>query len=94
MSLWVEQVPEEDLQRVAMATHGQIQTTVNKLDTRVLGTCERFEERQVGGERYNLFTGGAAGDYQLMHGRAGSGATIIAQRCQGTWWQGTWWELW
>lgn len=52
------QVPEEDLQRVAEATGGQIQTTVNNLSpAKALGTCQRFEERQVGAERYNLFTG-------------------------------------
>eukprot|EP00775_Hariotina_reticulata_P013203 gene13203-13334_t len=50
-------VPEDDLQRVAKATGARVQTTVNNLDTAVLGTCKRFEERQVGGERYNLFTG-------------------------------------
>ncbi|WIA31541.1 hypothetical protein OEZ86_002432 [Tetradesmus obliquus] len=50
-------VPEDDLQRMAKATGARMQTTVNNLDKAVLGTCERFEERQVGGERYNLFTG-------------------------------------
>eukprot|EP00887_Chlorella_sp_A99_P006503 scaffold3.g6503.t1 len=50
-------VPEEDLRRVAEATGAQVQTTVNSLDPKVLGTCARFEERQVGAERYNLFTG-------------------------------------
>ncbi|KAF8070892.1 CCT7 [Scenedesmus sp. PABB004] len=50
-------VQEDDLQRVAKATGARMQTTVNNLDTAVLGTCARFEERQVGGERYNLFTG-------------------------------------
>ncbi|KAL4458807.1 hypothetical protein ABPG75_013672 [Micractinium tetrahymenae] len=50
-------VPEEDLQRVAEATGGQVQTTVNSLSPKALGTCARFEERQVGAERYNLFTG-------------------------------------
>lgn len=50
-------VAEEDLQRVAKATGARVQTTCNGLTTEVLGTCERFEERQVGAERYNLFTG-------------------------------------
>lgn len=50
-------VPEEDLRRVADATGAQVQTTVNNLDPSVLGTCAAFEERQVGAERYNLFTG-------------------------------------
>eukprot|EP01100_Stratorugosa_tubuloviscum_P009064 TRINITY_DN379_c0_g1_i1.p1 TRINITY_DN379_c0_g1~~TRINITY_DN379_c0_g1_i1.p1 ORF type:complete len:542 (+),score=303.39 TRINITY_DN379_c0_g1_i1:1842-3467(+) len=50
-------VPEEDLKRVAKATGASIQTTVNNLIPSVLGTCEVFEERQVGKERYNFFTG-------------------------------------
>lgn len=49
---------EEDLQRVAEATGAQIQTTVNSLSPKALGSCTQFQERQVGGERYNLFTGG------------------------------------
>lgn len=48
-------VVEEDLQRVCKATGAKVQTTVNNLDPAVLGRCGRFEERQVGGERYNLF---------------------------------------
>jgi T-complex protein 1 subunit eta len=56
------QVAEEDLQRVAEASGGQIQTTVNKLSPKALGTCAFFEERQVGAERYNLFKGAWAGE--------------------------------
>lgn len=51
-------VAGEDLQRVAEATGAKIQTTVNKLEpAKALGKCERFEECQIGAERYNLFTG-------------------------------------
>jgi len=50
-------VPEEDLKRVAKATGGAIQSSVNDLIPSVLGTCAFFEERQVGGERFNFFTG-------------------------------------
>lgn len=50
-------VAEDDLRRVAQATGARVQTTVNSLDTSCLGTCARFEERQVGNERYNLFMG-------------------------------------
>ncbi|GBG86867.1 hypothetical protein CBR_g42151 [Chara braunii] len=50
-------VVEEDLQRVARATGAAIQTTVNNLDPEVIGTCQVFEERQVGNERYNVFKG-------------------------------------
>ncbi|GFR39923.1 hypothetical protein Agub_g431 [Astrephomene gubernaculifera] len=50
-------VDSGDIERVTKATGAKVQTTVNNLDPRVLGTCERFEERQVGAERYNLFMG-------------------------------------
>jgi T-complex protein 1 subunit eta len=50
-------VPQEDLVRVAKATGAQIQTTVSGLSAPVLGNCELFEERQVGGERFNFLTG-------------------------------------
>jgi len=50
-------VASEDLKRIAQATGGAIQTTVSNLIPSVLGTCELFEERQVGGERYNFMTG-------------------------------------
>lgn len=50
-------VPEDDLRRVAEATGAQVQTTVNGLSPNALGTCVHFEERQVGAERFNLFTG-------------------------------------
>jgi T-complex protein 1 subunit eta len=50
-------VSDEDLRRVCKATGSAVQTTVNDLIPSVLGTCELFEERQVGGNRYNFFTG-------------------------------------
>lgn len=51
-------VPDEDLKRVAKATGGSVQTSLNDLlSKKILGQCEQFEERQVGKERYNLFTG-------------------------------------
>jgi len=50
-------VPEEDLERVAKATGGKIQTSLNDLSPGILGVCETFEEKQVGGERYNFFSG-------------------------------------
>ena len=49
-------VPQDDLQRLAKATGGVLQTTVNGLTEDVLGTCGVFEERQLGNERYNVFT--------------------------------------
>eukprot|EP01027_Heterolobosea_sp_BB2_P025272 GEZU01038781.1.p1 GENE.GEZU01038781.1~~GEZU01038781.1.p1 ORF type:complete len:572 (-),score=215.95 GEZU01038781.1:179-1894(-) len=50
-------IPEDDLRRVAKATGAQMQTTVNDLIPSVLGQCAHFEERQIGGERYNIFSG-------------------------------------
>jgi len=50
-------VAEEDLKRVCKATGAAVQTTVNDLVPGVLGSCKLFEERQVGGQRYNLFSG-------------------------------------
>ena len=39
------------------ATGSRVQTSVNGITDDVLGTCDDFEERQVGDERYNIFTG-------------------------------------
>merc|ERR1712098_1007465 len=50
-------VPEEDMNRTLKACGGAIQSTVHDLDDSTLGTCETFEERQVGGERFNFFYG-------------------------------------
>lgn len=54
-------VPEDDMRRVARAVGGQVQTTVNAIDAEdyktILGTCDLFEEVQIGNDRYNLFTG-------------------------------------
>ncbi|KAF7999459.1 hypothetical protein HF325_006135 [Metschnikowia pulcherrima] len=36
---------------------GSVQSTVTKIDEANLGTCQEFEEVQIGGERYNLFRG-------------------------------------
>jgi len=47
---------EGDMKRVAAATGGVVQTSINDLDESVLGTCGLFEERQVGSERFNFFT--------------------------------------
>ena len=47
----------QDLERVCKATGSRVQTSVNGITDDVLGTCTDFEERQVGDERYNIFTG-------------------------------------
>ncbi|KAJ7216790.1 chaperonin Cpn60/TCP-1 family [Mycena haematopus] len=44
-----------DLRRVVQATGGAIQSTCSDIAREHLGTCGTFEERQIGGERYNLF---------------------------------------
>ncbi|XP_010464911.1 PREDICTED: T-complex protein 1 subunit eta-like isoform X2 [Camelina sativa] len=54
-------VAEEDLNRVAAAAGGTVQTSVNNIIDEVLGTCEVFEEKQVGGERFNIFSGCPSG---------------------------------
>ncbi|XP_008231336.1 PREDICTED: T-complex protein 1 subunit eta [Prunus mume] len=54
-------VTEEDLQRVAAATGGTVQTSINNVIDEVLGTCECFEEKQVGNERFNIFSGCPSG---------------------------------
>jgi len=51
-------VPEDDLNRTMKSCGGAIQTTVHDLNDSTLGTCETFEEKQVGGERFNFFYGG------------------------------------
>ncbi len=50
-------VPSDDLERVMKATGAQIQTSVFGITDSVLGSCASFEEKGVGDERYNFFTG-------------------------------------
>eukprot|EP00163_Fabomonas_tropica_P003252 TRINITY_DN1273_c0_g2_i1.p1 TRINITY_DN1273_c0_g2~~TRINITY_DN1273_c0_g2_i1.p1 ORF type:complete len:576 (+),score=206.66 TRINITY_DN1273_c0_g2_i1:215-1729(+) len=47
----------DDLVRVAKATGASIQTSVNDLNEGILGSCALFEEKQVGAERFNIFSG-------------------------------------
>ena len=49
-------VQKDDLQRVSKATGAVLQTTVQGLTPEVLGSCGKFEEIQLGNERYNMFT--------------------------------------
>ena len=65
-------VPEEDMKRVADATGASVQTTVNGLKSSCLGTCENFEERQVGADRFNIFTGCPSAHTATMVLRGGS----------------------
>ncbi|XP_059612883.1 T-complex protein 1 subunit eta [Phlebotomus argentipes] len=50
-------VPDEDLRRTMKACGGAVLSTVQDLTGANLGTCDHFEERQIGGERFNLFQG-------------------------------------
>ncbi|KAF2803683.1 uncharacterized protein BDZ99DRAFT_511849 [Mytilinidion resinicola] len=50
-------VASDDLERVCQATGASIQSTCSDIQAKHLGTCERFEERQIGGERFNFFEG-------------------------------------
>jgi T-complex protein 1 subunit eta len=50
-------VSSDDLERVVQATGGSISSTCSDIQSQHLGTCERFEERQIGGERFNFFEG-------------------------------------
>ncbi|EIM92428.1 uncharacterized protein STEHIDRAFT_89418 [Stereum hirsutum FP-91666 SS1] len=48
-------VPAGDLRRVVQAVGGSIQSTTSDIQREHLGTCGRFDERQIGGERFNVF---------------------------------------
>ena len=48
-------VPAGDLRRVVQAAGGAIQSTCSDIKREHLGTCGSFEEKQIGGERYNIF---------------------------------------
>jgi T-complex protein 1 subunit eta len=50
-------VSADDLERVSKATGATVQTSVFGITDSVLGLCEVFEEKGVGDERYNFFTG-------------------------------------
>ncbi|SCV01882.1 LAME_0G19130g1_1 [Lachancea meyersii CBS 8951] len=50
-------VAAEDMNRVILAVGGAVQSTTSDIKPEHLGTCEQFEEVQVGGERYNIFKG-------------------------------------
>eukprot|EP01083_Nonionella_stella_P076003 206889_1 len=49
-------VPEDALKRVCNATGAVIQTSLGDLSREVLGECGKFEEKQIGNDRYNFFT--------------------------------------
>ena len=49
-------VSSDDMDRVCQATGAATQSTCSDIHDRHLGTCGIFEERQIGSERYNLFS--------------------------------------
>lgn len=50
-------VDNGDLRRVVQALGGAVQSTCSDIRPEHLGQCASFEEEQIGGERFNLFTG-------------------------------------
>lgn len=48
-------VAGDDLKRVVQAVGGSIQSTTSDIEPHHLGECGKFEERQIGGERFNIF---------------------------------------
>lgn len=50
-------VSTEDIERTLKAVGGTVQSTTTDITAEHLGTCEKFEEVQIGNERYNLFKG-------------------------------------
>lgn len=45
------------MDRVVQAVGASIQSTCTDIRESHLGTCAKFEEKQIGGERYNIFSG-------------------------------------
>ncbi|KAJ6239189.1 t-complex protein 1 subunit eta [Anaeramoeba flamelloides] len=50
-------VEEGDMKRLSVITGKQIQSTTNGFTSEMVGECELMEEKQIGSERYNIFTG-------------------------------------
>uniref|UniRef100_A0A7S1KXZ5 T-complex protein 1 subunit eta n=1 Tax=Neobodo designis TaxID=312471 RepID=A0A7S1KXZ5_NEODS len=50
-------VAADDMQRVCLATGATVQASTSQIKPENLGACASFEEKQVGNERYNFFTG-------------------------------------
>jgi len=65
-------VDDGDMTRTARATGAVVQTSVFGIDDTVLGSCDLFEERQIGDERYNVFTGCATAESATIILRGGS----------------------
>jgi T-complex protein 1 subunit eta len=50
-------VEDADMRRVARACGAAVQTSIHNLIPSVIGECGAFEEKQIGDERYNVFSG-------------------------------------
>lgn len=50
-------VTTDDLDRVCQTTGASVQSTCSDIQPEHLGNCDKFEERQIGGERFNFFEG-------------------------------------
>ena len=50
-------VSSGDMDRTISAVGGIIHSTCSDIKPENLGTCDDFQEKQIGGERYNIFTG-------------------------------------
>eukprot|EP00953_Heterococcus_sp_UTEX-ZZ885_P006912 4222-Heterococcus_DN1.PRE.1 len=50
-------VDPEDMERISKATGGKVQSTTNGIAPGAIGECAKFEEVQLGEDRFNLFTG-------------------------------------
>jgi T-complex protein 1 subunit eta len=50
-------VANDDMERVLQAVGASVQSTCTDIRPEHLGTCEHFEERQIGSERFNFFEG-------------------------------------
>lgn len=50
-------VTDEDMERLCKATKAQIQSSCSSISKSYLGSCKLFEEKQIGAERFNIFTG-------------------------------------
>ncbi|CZR42581.1 putative CCT7-component of chaperonin-containing T-complex [Fusarium proliferatum ET1] len=48
-------VASDDMERIIQATGAVLQSTCSDIYPEHLGTCGKFEERQIGGERFNFF---------------------------------------
>merc|ERR1719150_407607 len=79
--------------RVKLACGGRVLTTVSNIEETDLGTCALFEEKQVGADRYNFWTGcpdsktctillrGGAEQFIEESARSLHDALMIVKRC-------------